>query len=159
MGLGTQMAAFLTLGFRPRHLLYTWTPQPRHRHEHSSRGTGVGALHPTPHGMACVCQGGIASAGLGDTQVTAAPSASSFPHGRFLSSTHSTVTRPPETKAARVTAESQQGAGILCRRLERGMDDDSKYIGHLGEEVTHCKRPCCWERLKAKGEEIGRAHV
>ena len=27
-----------------------------------------------------------------------------------------------------------------------------QYIGHLGEEVTHCKRPCCWERLKAKGE-------
>ena len=27
-----------------------------------------------------------------------------------------------------------------------------QYIGHLGEEVTHFKRPCCWERLKAKQE-------
>ena len=27
-----------------------------------------------------------------------------------------------------------------------------QYIGHLGEKVTHFKRPCCWERLKAKQE-------
>ena len=27
-----------------------------------------------------------------------------------------------------------------------------QYFGHLMEELTHLKRPCCWERLKA-GEE------
>ena len=27
-----------------------------------------------------------------------------------------------------------------------------RYSGHLIEELTHCKRLCCWERLKAGGE-------
>ena len=31
-----------------------------------------------------------------------------------------------------------------------------QYFGHLCKELTHWKRPWCWERLKAKGEEGGR---
>ena len=27
-----------------------------------------------------------------------------------------------------------------------------QYLGHLSEELTHWKRPWCWERLKAGGE-------
>ena len=27
-----------------------------------------------------------------------------------------------------------------------------QYFGHLMEELTHLKRLCCWERLKAGGE-------
>ena len=31
-----------------------------------------------------------------------------------------------------------------------------QYLGHLCEEPTHWKRPWCWQRLKAGGEEVGR---
>ena len=31
-----------------------------------------------------------------------------------------------------------------------------QYFGHLIEELTHWKRPWCWERLKAEGEESSR---
>jgi len=27
-----------------------------------------------------------------------------------------------------------------------------QYFGHLIEELTHLKRPSCWERLRARGE-------
>ena len=27
-----------------------------------------------------------------------------------------------------------------------------QYIGHLRQELTHWKRPCCWERLRAEGK-------
>ena len=27
-----------------------------------------------------------------------------------------------------------------------------QYLGHLMEEPTHWKRPCCWERLRTGGE-------
>ena len=31
-----------------------------------------------------------------------------------------------------------------------------QYFGHLCEELTHLKRPWCWERLRARGEGYGR---
>ena len=31
-----------------------------------------------------------------------------------------------------------------------------QYLGHLSEELTHWKRPWCWERLKAGREEDNR---
>ena len=31
-----------------------------------------------------------------------------------------------------------------------------QYSGHLMQEPTHWRRPCCWERLKAKGKRGGR---
>ena len=27
-----------------------------------------------------------------------------------------------------------------------------QYLGHLMQELAHWKRPCCWERLRARGE-------
>ena len=29
-----------------------------------------------------------------------------------------------------------------------------QYFGHLRQRVTHWKRHCCWERLRAEGEGI-----
>ena len=41
-------------------------------------------------------------------------------------------------------------AGLFC---EIHTEAKLQILGHLMQRVDSLERPCCWERLKAKGEE------
>ena len=56
-------------------------------------------------------------------------------------------------KPCEVIARRQKGA--ICKS-ERGWSWNSNNLATLCEELTHLKRPWCWERLRAGAEEDDR---
>ena len=45
-----------------------------------------------------------------------------------------------------------KGISPVCSLEELMLKLKLQYFGHLSEELTHLKRPWCWERLRAGGE-------
>ena len=108
------MPAFLTLGFRSRHLAYTWTPQPRHCHEHPSCGSGGGpASRPTWSGL-CL-SGRRCRQWAGGHPGPCSCIWLLLPRGRVLPSTCSTVTPSRSQSRARQLSPSRV-LGVGARR-------------------------------------------
>ena len=55
-----------------------------------------------------------------------------------------TARRPNQSILKEIIPECSLGGLILKMKLQ--------YFGHLMEELSHLKRPWCWEKLKAGGE-------
>ena len=56
--------------------------------------------------------------------------------------------RELEKPQPRATGLTDEGLTIPIGRT----DAEAQYFGHLIRRLTHWKRPCCWERLRAGGE-------